>query len=63
MKLCGTCKGEGSINFEICRACDGEGVYNRGTFTVGKVQRRRSAEFEVEQKKIKFDKKNANRSV
>lgn len=63
MKLCGACKGEGSVNFEICDVCDGEGIDNRGTFTLDKVQRRRSAEFEVEQKKIKFDKKNATRSV
>ncbi|EJW13933.1 hypothetical protein M5X02_20305 [Paenibacillus alvei] len=63
MKLCGVCKGEGYVNFEVCETCDGEGIDNRGTFTVGKIQRRRSAEYEVEQKKIKFDKKNASRSL
>ncbi|MCY9757684.1 hypothetical protein M5X00_26000 [Paenibacillus alvei] len=63
MKLCEVCKGEGYVNFEVCETCDGEGIDNRGTFTVGKIQRRRSAEYEVEQKKIKFDKKNASRSL
>lgn len=62
MKLCGVCRGEGSVNYEVCVACDGEGLDSSSTFTVGKVQRRKSAEFEVEQKKIKFDKKNASRS-
>lgn len=63
MKLCGACKGEGVVSFEICESCDGEGFDNRGTFTVGKIQRRKSAEHEVEQKHIKFDKKNASRSL
>ncbi|OME54093.1 hypothetical protein BSK59_16055 [Paenibacillus odorifer] len=71
MKLCGTCKGTGEIEvalkhsfaIEICNTCDGEGIDGHATFTVGKVQRRKSAEHEVEQKHIKFDKKNASRSL
>lgn len=66
MKICGACKGSGIVTLafgqDICEVCDGEGVDNNSTFTVGKIQRRKSAEFEVEQKKIKFDKKNASRS-
>lgn len=63
MKLCRACGGEGFVNFEVCVACDGEGLDSHSAFTVGKNQRRKSSEFEVEQKKIKFDKKNASRSV
>ncbi|WP_090739399.1 hypothetical protein [Paenibacillus sp. Mc5Re-14] len=62
MKICGVCKGSGALNQDICEACDGEGIDSNSTFAVGKVQRRKSAEFEVEQKKVKFDKKNASRS-
>jgi DnaJ-class molecular chaperone len=63
MKLCSSCTGKGIVNFEICGRCGGEGVDNMATFTVGKVNRRKNAEFEIEEKKIKFDKKNAIRSV
>lgn len=62
MRVCGACKGTGVVKYDICDACDGEGIDGGSTFTVGKIQHRKSAEFEVEQKKIKFDKKNASRS-
>lgn len=63
MKLCGACKGKGVINFNVCEVCGGEGIDVNSTFTIGKIQRRRSSEQEIEPKRIKFDKKNASRSV
>lgn len=63
MKLCRVCKGTGEVNYDTCNVCDGEGVDQTSTFTVGKVRRNKSAEFEVAEKKIKFDKKNAQRMI
>lgn len=67
MKLCGTCKGSGEVDYygiiDVCDECDGEGVANGSTYTVEKIQRRKHTDTEVEQKKVKFDKKNASRSV
>lgn len=63
MKICGTCKGTGEVNYEICERCGGEGLDGTASFTVGKVQRRAKAEYEVQEKKIKFDKKNASRLI
>jgi RecJ-like exonuclease len=64
MKLCGSCRGTGIVNsYEVCSSCDGEGIDTKASFTVGRVQRRIKAEVEIEEKKIKFDKKNAIRSV
>lgn len=63
MKICNACRGTGEVNYEICSHCDGEGVDQTSTFTVGKVRRSKKAEFEVTEKKIKFDKKNAQRLI
>jgi DnaJ-class molecular chaperone len=65
MKLCSSCNGKGIINFEVCDHCDGEGIDPNSTFTVGRANRRKTSvlEFEREEKKVKFDKKNASRNV
>lgn len=63
MKLCGACKGSGEVNYDICVRCDGEGIEQKTTFTVDKIRRHKSNEFEVNEKRIKFDKKNAQRSI
>ena len=65
MKLCRSCKGKGIIGFDLCDDCGGEGLDPVASFTLGKNQRRKTAELEFEKKdkKIKFDKKNASRLI
>jgi len=63
MKLCNTCGGLGEAHGDICPDCDGEGVNNAGTFTVGRVRRSKTVDMEIEERKIKIDKKNARRTI
>lgn len=65
MKICKGCAGKGVVGYDLCDKCGGEGLDQTASFTLGKNQRRKSAdlEFERREKKVKFDKKNAARNI